>query len=51
MRGIINIVIGAVMLIGGLSGAVVMRGTHSSMAIEILGGILILIGIYRLTRG
>jgi len=50
MRGIINIVIGIVFLIGGLSGGMVMRGTHSGGALAAVGGFLILLGIFRLAR-
>jgi hypothetical protein len=32
MRGIINIVLGLVFIIGGLSGTLVMKGTHSGGA-------------------
>ena len=48
MRGIINIIIGLVMVIGGLSGALVMRGTNSSLAIVAIGGVLIALGGFRL---
>ena len=50
MRGIINIVIGIVFLIGGLSGGMVMRGTNSGGALAAVGGFLILLGIFRLAR-
>ncbi len=48
MRGIINIVIGAVMVVGGLSGNFVMKGTESGGALAALGGVIILIGVARL---
>jgi hypothetical protein len=48
MRGIISIVIGAVMVIGGLSGKLVMRGTESGVALAVLGGVVIVIGLFRL---
>lgn len=48
MRGIISIVIGVVMVIGGLSGKLVMRGTESGVALAVLGGVLIAIGLFRL---
>ncbi len=51
MRGIINIVIGGVMLVGGLSGNLVMRGTSSGGALAALGGVLIAVGVYRLFQG
>lgn len=48
MRGIINVIIGVVMVIGGLSGSLVLRGTGSGTALAVIGGGLILLGIYRL---
>ncbi|MCA9030638.1 MAG: hypothetical protein KDA66_07510 [Planctomycetaceae bacterium] len=48
MRGIINIIIGGVMVIGGLSGNLVMKGTESGGALAALGGVIILIGIARI---
>jgi hypothetical protein len=48
MRGIISIVIGAIMVIGGLSGKIVLRGTQSGGAAAAIGGVLIIIGIARL---
>jgi hypothetical protein len=50
MRGIINIILGVVFIIGGLSGGMVLRGTHSSGGIIAVGGVLLLLGLYRLTR-
>jgi hypothetical protein len=48
MRGIINIVLGVVMVIGGLSGQLVMRGTESGVALAVIGGALIVFGLFRL---
>ena len=50
MRGIINIIIGVIFIIGGLTGTLHLRGTNSSGGIAILGGVLVLIGIFRLAR-
>lgn len=50
MRGIINIIIGLVFVIGGLTGNLTLRGTHSGPAIAVLGGFLILLGVFRLAR-
>jgi len=50
MRGILNIIIGLVMVIGGLTGGLVMKGTQSGGALAGIGAVLILIGIFRLTR-
>jgi hypothetical protein len=51
MRGIISIVIGLVMIIGGLSGHLVLIGTHSGVALAAVGVIIILLGVMRLARG
>jgi hypothetical protein len=48
MRGIINIIMGGVFIVGGLSGGLVMRGTDSGIALAVIGGALVLLGIYRL---
>lgn len=50
MRGIINIIIGVAFLIGGLSGRLVLIGTHSGPALAVLGAVLIVFGIFRLAR-
>jgi hypothetical protein len=50
MRGIINIIIGLIMIIGGLTGQLSLRGTHSGVGLAVVGGVLVLLGIYRLTR-
>ncbi|QVL30114.1 hypothetical protein KIH39_14750 [Telmatocola sphagniphila] len=51
MGGIVNIIIGIVFVAGGLSGNLVLKGTSSGPGIAIVGGILILVGIFRLARG
>jgi hypothetical protein len=48
MRGILNIIIGLVMVVGGLSGSLVMRGTNSGVALAGIGAVLIGLGIFRL---
>lgn len=48
MRGIINIVIGAVFIIGGLSGKLVFRGTESGIVLAVVGGVLVIVGLVRL---
>ena len=50
MRGIINIIIGLVFIIGGLSGQMSLRGTHSGGGLAIVGVVLILFGVFRLSR-
>jgi hypothetical protein len=50
MRGIINIIIGIVFIIGGLSGGMTLRGTHSGTGLAAVGGVLVLLGIFRMTR-
>ncbi len=48
MRGIINIIIGLVMVVGGLSGHLALIGTNSGTALAAIGGVLILLGGFRL---
>jgi hypothetical protein len=50
MRGIINVIIGLVFVIGGLSGGLVLKGTNSGAAIAAIGAVLIIMGIVRMTR-
>lgn len=50
MRGLINIIIGVVFIIGGLSGNLVLKGTESGGALAALGGGLVLWGLYKMTR-
>lgn len=45
-----NIIIGAVFLIGGLSGRIAIRGTDSTVGASILGGVLIVWGIIQMVR-
>jgi hypothetical protein len=47
----VKIIIGVVMIIGGLSGRLVLIGTNSGVALAVLGGVLVVWGIVRLTRG
>jgi hypothetical protein len=48
MRGVINIIIGAVMILGGLSGNLVLKGTQSGGGLAVVGAVLIVIGLFRL---
>ena len=50
MRGILNLIIGGVMVIGGLSGGLVLKGTQSGGALAAVGAVLCGVGLYRLTR-
>ena len=50
MRGIINIIIGLVFIVGGLSGGMALRGTHSGGGLAIVGVVLVLLGVFRLAR-
>ena len=45
-----NIVIGAVMLVGGLSGKLALLGTNSSGAAAVVGGVLIGLGVYQVAK-
>ncbi len=50
MRGVINIILGIIFIIGGRSGRLVLLGTHSGVALAVLGVVLLGLGIYRMTR-
>jgi len=50
MRGIANIIIGVIFIIGGLSGKLVLMGTHSGPALAVVGGGLIVLGIFRMSQ-
>jgi hypothetical protein len=45
-----KIIIGAVMVIGGLSGHLVLIGTDSGKALAVLGGVLIVWGLVRVVQ-
>ncbi|HEY0547767.1 MAG TPA: hypothetical protein VGC91_20475 [Pyrinomonadaceae bacterium] len=51
MRGVVNIIIGIVFIIGGLSGNLVLRGTGSGGLLAVVGVGLIILGIVRMTKG
>lgn len=51
MRGIINIIFGIIFIVGGLSGKLVLLGTHSGPALAVLGGVLLVLGIFRMAGG
>ncbi len=48
MRGIISIIIGGIMIIGGLSGKLVLLGTNSGLALAAVGMVVAGIGVFRL---
>jgi hypothetical protein len=48
MRGVINIIIGIIFIIGGLTGTLSLIGTNSGIALAVVGGILVAFGVYRL---
>ncbi len=48
MRGILNIIIGVVFIVGGLSGHLVLIGTHNGPALAVVGGLLVAFGLFRL---
>ena len=50
MRGVLNIVLGLVFIVGGMSGKLVLRGTHSGEALAVFGIVLIALGVFRLNR-
>ena len=51
MRGIGNIIVGVIFIIGGLSGQLVLRGTNSSGLLAVLGVGLIIWGVIKMSSG
>jgi hypothetical protein len=50
MRGVINIIIGIVFIVGGLSGHLVLIGTSSGPALAAVGAAMIGLGIFRIVK-
>jgi hypothetical protein len=50
MRGIGNLVIGVIFIIGGMGGGLVMRGTNSGGALAVLGLVLCVMGGVQLAK-
>ncbi|HUB23778.1 MAG TPA: hypothetical protein VL992_00010 [Tepidisphaeraceae bacterium] len=50
MRGTIDIVVGVVFIVGGLTGRLVLLGTHNGPLLALLGAVLIVIGLKRVGR-
>jgi hypothetical protein len=50
MRGIVNIIIGVVFIVGGLTGRLALIGTNSGPALAVLGVVLIVVGVVRMVR-
>jgi len=46
----ISIIIGVVFIIGGLSGKMVLIGTHSGPALAVVGVLMILWGLFKMAR-
>lgn len=49
-KTMVKIIIGLVMIVGGLSGKLVLVGTNSGVALAVLGGILIIWGVAKMIR-
>lgn len=50
MRGIGNLIIGVIFIIGGMGGGLVMRGTSSGGALAVLGLVLCVMGGVQLAK-
>ena len=50
MRGVISIIIGLALIVGGLSGKLVLVGTHSGVALAVVGGVVAAIGVVRVIK-
>ena len=48
MRGFVNIIIGGIFIVGGLSGHLALAGTRNGPALAVVGVGLIIWGIYRI---
>ena len=51
VRGIVNVIIGLLLVVGGLSGKFVLLGTNSSVLLAVFGGAIAGLGVYRLVKG
>lgn len=51
MRGIGNIILGVVFIIGGLSGQLVLIGTNSGVLLALVGVGLVVFGVIKMARG
>jgi hypothetical protein len=50
MRGVFDIVLGLIFFVGGMSGKLVLRGTHSGEALAVFGLVLIALGAFRMSQ-
>jgi hypothetical protein len=50
MRGIFNLICGVVMILGGLSGELVLKGTESGGALAALGVVVLGFGFFQMFR-
>ena len=48
--GMFRIILGIVFIIGGLSGQLVLVGTHSGPALAVVGGIMVVLGVVQFSR-
>jgi hypothetical protein len=48
MRGILNIIIGVIFIVGGLTGRLTLIGTHSGPALAAFGAALVVVGLVRM---
>jgi hypothetical protein len=45
-----NVIFGLVFIVGGASGQLALRGTNSSVGLMVLGGVLVLVGIFQMVK-
>jgi hypothetical protein len=50
MRGVLNIVIGGIFVVGGLTGKLALRGTESGYALAVVGALLVGLGLFRIVK-
>ncbi len=49
-RSVINIILGIIFIIGGLSGSLALRGTGSGGALAVVGGLMVAWGVFKMMR-
>ncbi len=48
LSGIINILVGAILIVAGMSGWFVMRGTNTSVPLIVIGALLVAYGLFQM---
>ena len=51
MNGIVNVILGVLMIVAGLSGKFVLIGTHSGLLLTVVGVVVAGLGCWRMIQG